>query len=109
MNALSLKAVVSGALADVGVDEKAFPATRGRPRDTVWFTMESGFGMRRYASGRNVYIVQSRMNGRVRTITIGPSSLLTQAMASSSDDLPAPLAPHTQAVCSPRKSRAATR
>ncbi len=83
MNALSLKAVVSGALADVGVDEKAFPPTRGRPRDTVWFTMESGFGMRRYASGRNVYIVQSRMNGRVRTITIGPASLLTQAMAAS--------------------------
>jgi hypothetical protein len=35
MNALSLKAVVAGALADDGVDEKAFPPTRGRPRDTV--------------------------------------------------------------------------
>jgi len=35
MNALSLKAVVAGALADVGLDEKAFPPTRGRPRDTV--------------------------------------------------------------------------
>ena len=83
MNALSLKAVVAGALADVGVDETTFPPTRGRPRDTVWFTMESGFGMRRYASGRNVYIVQSRMNGRVRTVTIGPATMLTQAMAAS--------------------------
>ncbi|BCA59515.1 tyrosine-type recombinase/integrase [Sphingomonas sp. HMP6] len=83
MNALSLKAVVAGALADVGVDETTFPPTRGRPRDTVWFTMESGFGLRRYASGRNVYIVQSRMNGRVRTVTIGPASVLTQAMAAS--------------------------
>ena len=46
------------------------PAKLGRARDTRWFAEQPGFGLRRYASGREVYIVQSRMGGRQRCITI---------------------------------------
>ncbi|WP_419894859.1 integrase arm-type DNA-binding domain-containing protein, partial [Pseudomonas aeruginosa] len=43
--------------------------------------MENGFGIRHYPSGRHVYVVQTRMGGRVRTITIGPASVLTRHQA----------------------------
>ncbi|HMU21826.1 MAG TPA: site-specific integrase, partial [Sphingorhabdus sp.] len=39
------------------------------------------FGIRHYATGRNVYIVQTRMAGRLRTITIGPASVITRHQA----------------------------
>ena len=54
---------------------------KGRARTTTWLAIENGFGIRHYASGRHVYIVQTRMGGRVRTITIGPASVLTRHQA----------------------------
>lgn len=81
MTSLSLRQIVEKALAEVGVDPKLARAQRGRPRTTTWLAIENGFGIRHYASGRHVYIVQTRMGGRVRTITIGPASVLTRHQA----------------------------
>jgi hypothetical protein len=77
----ALRQVVEKALAEVGVDPKLSRAQRGRPRTTTWLAIENGFGIRHYASGRHVYIVQTRMGGRVRTITIGPATVLTRHQA----------------------------
>ena len=81
MTSLSLRQVVEKALAEIGVDPKLTRAQRGRPRTTTWLAIENGFGIRHYSSGRHVYIVQTRMGGRVRTITIGPASVLTRHQA----------------------------
>lgn len=81
MTRLSLREVVEKALADVGADPGIAQAQKGRPRTTTWLAIENGFGIRHYASGRHVYIVQTRMGGRVRTVTIGPLSVLTEHQA----------------------------
>lgn len=82
MTALSLKRIVADALAEVGVAPEVFSLPRGRPRTTEWLGIERGFGMRHYSSGRSVYIVQTRMGGRVRTITVAPASIITLHQAS---------------------------
>lgn len=81
MTALSLKRVVAEALADVGANIRYLKPPRGKPRTTTWLGIEHGFGIRHYATGRNVYIVQTRMAGRLRTVTIGPASVITQHQA----------------------------
>jgi hypothetical protein len=81
MNALTLQKVVVEALADIGVNPAFLPKPKGRPRTTTWLGIEHGFGIRHYASGRNVYSVQTRMAGRVATITIGPTSVITKHQA----------------------------
>jgi Arm DNA-binding domain len=85
MTALAIRQLVQQALANVGVSatflSPTFLSPRGRPRTTIWIGVEHGFGIRHYASGRKVYIVQSRMGGRVRTITIGPATVLSQHQA----------------------------
>jgi len=50
-------------------------------RRTSWFADLPGFGLRCYVGGRRVYIVQTRMSGRPRTVTLGPASLLTETDA----------------------------
>lgn len=81
MNALSLEKIVTEALADVGVNPLFRRKPIGKPRTTTWLGIEHGFGIRHYATGRNVYIVQTRMAGRVATITIGPTSVITKHQA----------------------------
>lgn len=81
MTALSLKQVVEEALASVGADTSFVRVPKGKPRTTTWLSIERGFGIRHYATGRNVYIVQTRMGGRLRTITLGPASVLTRYQA----------------------------
>jgi integrase len=81
MTSLSLRQIVEKALAEVGVDPKLSRKPKGSARTTTWLAIENGFGIRHYASGRHVYIVQTRMGGRVRTITIGPASVLTRHLA----------------------------
>jgi integrase len=83
MTALGLKQVLAEALARVGADVHAIRIPRGRPRTTTWLKDLPGFGIRHYASGRNVYVVQTRMAGRVRTVTIGPAYVLTRHQAQS--------------------------
>ena len=81
MTALGLKRVVEEALARVGADINLICIPRGKPRTTTWLGIEHGFGIRHYATGRNVYIVQTRMGGKLRTVTLGPASVLTRAQA----------------------------
>jgi hypothetical protein len=50
-------------------------------RTTHWFGDLPGFGLRFYAGGRRVYIVQARMRGRLRTVTLGSASLITESEA----------------------------
>ncbi len=81
MTSLTLKQIVEKALAEVGVDPKMACKPKGKARTTTWLAIENGFGIRHYASGRHVYIVQTRMGGRVRTITIGPATVITRHQA----------------------------
>ena len=77
MSAVGLKRIVEQALAEVGANVNFFLIPRGKPRLTTWLGIEHGFGIRHYQTGRNVYIVQTRMAGRLRTVTLGPASVLT--------------------------------
>lgn len=81
MTAASLKRIVEEALAEVGANVNFLLAPKGKARSTTWLGIEHGFGIRHYPSGRNVYIVQTRMAGRLRTVTIGPASVLTRNQA----------------------------
>jgi integrase len=81
MTSLSLKQIVEKALAEIGVSPKLAQTPKGKARTTTWIAVENGFGIRHYPSGRHVYIVQTRMGGRVRTITIGPASVITRHQA----------------------------
>jgi integrase len=81
MTAASLKRIVEEALAEVGASVNFRLVPKGKARTTTWLGIEHGFGIRHYPSGRNVYIVQTRMGGRLRTVTIGPASVLTRHQA----------------------------
>ena len=60
MTSLSLKQIVEKALAEIGVSPKLAQKPKGKARTTTWIAVENGFGIRHYASGRHVYIVQTR-------------------------------------------------
>lgn len=79
MTSLSLARIIAEELARVGVEPTA--PVRGRPRQTVFLSALPGFGMRLYASGRRIYIVQRRMGGRMRTVTLGSADVLTDTVA----------------------------
>ena len=81
MTALTLRRIVADALAEIGADPNFARVPKGKARSTTWLGIEHGFGIRHYPTGRNVYIVQTRMAGRLRTVTIGPASVLTQTQA----------------------------
>ncbi|WP_199553304.1 integrase arm-type DNA-binding domain-containing protein [Sandaracinobacteroides hominis] len=81
MTAFALKRVVAEALAEVGANVDFMRLPKGKPRTTTWLGIEHGFGIRHYASGRKVYIVQTRMAGRLRTITIGSAAVITRYQA----------------------------
>ena len=67
MTAASLKKIVEEALAEVGATVNFKLVPKGKARTTTWLGVEHGFGIRHYPSGRNVYIVQTRMAGRTRS------------------------------------------
>ena len=79
MNARTLNEVVDDALAEIGFDSAQRRRPTGRQRSTEWLGNEPGFGLRHYPNGRSVYIVQARMGGRNRTVTIGSDALLSKA------------------------------
>ena len=81
MTVLALRQVVDDALAKVGADVSLIRIPKGKPRTTTWLASEHGLGIRHYASGRNVYIVQTRMGGKLRTVTLGPASVITRTQA----------------------------
>ncbi|WP_374943091.1 integrase arm-type DNA-binding domain-containing protein [Sphingomonas sp.] len=69
MTGLSLKAIAAAELARVGLSPPDPIAERARRIEFA--TDLSGFGVRHHATGRSSYIVQTRMGGRMRTVTIG--------------------------------------
>lgn len=81
MNALTLKAIVARELAIVGLPTEDAGLTPHAGRKTRWAHDLPCFGLRFYPSGRRVYVVQSRMDGRSRTVTIGNARLITRAQA----------------------------
>lgn len=81
MSAISLQRIVAEALAEVGANVNFLRIPRGKPRSTTWLGIEHGFGIRHYQTGRNVYIVQTRMAGRLRTVTLGSAAVLTKSQA----------------------------
>jgi integrase len=81
MSAISLQRIVAEALAELGANVNFIRIPRGKPRSTTWLGVEHGFGIRHYQSGRNVYIVQTRMAGRLRTVTLGSAAVLTKSQA----------------------------
>ena len=79
MTAHSLQTLVAEALADIGL---AAPAPEhGRASCTKWLPGAHGIGLRSYPSGRSVYVVQTRMAGRLRMVTIGRTSVISEAQA----------------------------
>jgi integrase len=80
MTAVTLQKIVSDSLADVGV-KLARRLLADKQRTTVWAPELPGFGTRTYSSGRQVYIVQARMAGRLRTVTLCNVTLLSPAKA----------------------------
>ncbi|WP_454890521.1 tyrosine-type recombinase/integrase [Sphingopyxis chilensis] len=81
MTAHTLEKILAEALAEVGVGAAPIRLPSGRPRETKWLHDERGFGIRIYATGRKVYVVQARMAGRLRTVTIGHAAVLTRHQA----------------------------
>lgn len=79
MTALSLARIVAEELARAGLCIDA--EVSGRARKTVFLSALPGFALRQYWSGRRVYIVQRRIGGRMRTITIGNAAVLSEAVA----------------------------
>lgn len=79
MTALSLRQIVAQELARIGLEAVSRPPERAR--STVFIAALPGFGVRSYPSGRRVYIVQRRMGGRMRTVTIGNTAAMTEATA----------------------------
>jgi integrase len=79
MTKLSVRAIVTGALADLDL-RGCYQLPTSASRKTDWLD-ERGLGVRRYATGRAVYVVQTRMSGRCRTITIAPTSVITEHQA----------------------------
>jgi len=76
-----LQEIMNQVLAEVGISFQYPYQYQTRARSTTWFAHERGFGLRRYATGREVYIVQTRMVGRLRTATIAPTTIITQRQA----------------------------
>jgi integrase len=55
----------------------------GRARFTRWSKELPGFGVRHYVSGRRIYVVHTRMKGRLRVVTIGKVELIGKRQALS--------------------------
>jgi len=79
MTSLKLVDIVADELAKVG---QLLSAERSRHARTTTFAPDlPGFATRTYASGRSVYIVQARMGGAMRTVTLGSTEVLSLRLA----------------------------
>lgn len=80
MTRVSLARIIADELATL---RRFDPGRRpsGKARRVEWSEKLPGFGIRYYGSGRSTYIVQSRMNGVTRTITLGNANVLSKSQA----------------------------
>lgn len=74
------KSFIGEELANYGLSG-ALDDPRSRVRFTRWSRKQPGFGMRIYASGRRVYVVQGNWRGRTETITIGNAAIIVERLA----------------------------
>ncbi|EJL22920.1 site-specific integrase [Novosphingobium sp. AP12] len=81
MNALTLNAIVAQEMAMSSLPTLHVAETVRASRHTAWASELPGFGLRRYASGKRVFLVQARMGGRSRTVTIGDAKVVSRAQA----------------------------
>ncbi|WP_176593113.1 site-specific integrase [Sphingobium sp. EM0848] len=81
MNAVSLRAILARELAAVGIVDRGDLAAHSRPRFMRWSAKQPGFGVRIYRSGKRVYVVQVRMQGVVRTVTICNAAFISEHVA----------------------------
>ena len=81
MNALTLRGIVAEELGSLRLHVIGKCGGLGKLRKTCWTRELPGFGTRHYTSGRKVYIVQARMEGRTRTVTIGNAKVLSRVQA----------------------------
>jgi integrase len=79
VTAVSLRQIVAQELARIGLEAASRAPERARSTDFI--AALPGFGVRSYPSGRRVYIVQRRIGGRMRTVTIGNAAVMTEAVA----------------------------
>jgi integrase len=106
MTGLSLSKIVSDELAKVGPLPDDVRKASGRVRQTIWSPRWPGFGLRLYASGRRTWVVQARMDERVRTVIIGDARIITKAQAS---DVARRVLLRAQVGENPAKDRAVSR
>ena len=81
MNALTLREIVAEMLGSLRLHVFAKCGGSGELRKTCWTRELPRSGTRHYVSGRKVYIVQARMEGRTRTVTTGNAKVLRRAQA----------------------------
>jgi len=81
INALTLNAIVAQEFATANLPFLQVSETVRASRLTVWARDLPGFGLRRYPGGKRVYLVQARMGGRSRTVTIGNAKVIPRAQA----------------------------
>ncbi|QJB70313.1 MULTISPECIES: tyrosine-type recombinase/integrase [Parasphingorhabdus] len=78
MTSYDLKRVIGEELARV---ENRFDKFGKPERKTVFDKVVPGFGVRKHASGRKVYILQMRISGRQRTVTIANAAVISETVA----------------------------
>ncbi|WP_324827846.1 tyrosine-type recombinase/integrase [Qipengyuania zhejiangensis] len=81
MNAHTLKSIVAEEMGSMKIVAIGRTDGDSQLRQTIWSNQLPGFGIRHYASGRRIYIVQAAMQGRTRTVTIGNAKVLSKARA----------------------------
>jgi len=79
MTALLLRQIACEELADIGIVPKRRKLGEGEA--IRWSAELPGFGVRAYASGRRMYVVQARMGGKDRLITLCNVRLLSRRQA----------------------------
>ena len=78
MTSYDLRRVIGGELARV---ENRFDKFGKPERKTIFDKVVPGFGVRKHVSGRRVYILQMRIGGRQRTVTIANAAVISEAVA----------------------------
>jgi integrase len=78
---LEARAVPQGRITKRAVD--ALQCQAGKDRGFLWDDALAGFGVAAFPTGRKVYVVQYRQNGRSRRVTIGEHGRLTPGEARS--------------------------
>ena len=81
MNARTLDSIVAKELAALYINRAGNRGRKGNLRTTRWSKKLPGFGTRIYDSGRRIYIVQARMQGTTRTVTLGNTTILSEKQA----------------------------